>query len=360
MQTDANLRASALKPVAACVLCAALGGAVTYGVLQSRAPDRLAGSTGIVDTRAPGVHDAPEARNLSPSRLDARRDRAPTEAGRSAVLRELARSAAPAFAEAAALALVDVFDDPFEGVELVSSAVEAARRKGLEADILVRLAESDARTAMDAVLELEGHWHRIDTADRIGAVWARQDAQQALTYAQTSSALPPWLRLRFETRVLEAWARVDPQRTLRYVLTREGRHLFLSDGGRGKRIARDIARRRPDELLATAEPLPPGIVRSVLREAAIVRIVQEDLPSALRHAATETPESDQAQWIGPITRVYAEQDPVGALQWARDLEFAAPGTLEDMVEAVYAAHPGRIDELRLCELSPTVAVACRP
>lgn len=312
------MRISTLKLLTACVLCAGLGAAAMRGVLQSREPDRDSGSISIGATRALGSDAALEPGGASRSRLDALGDWARAMAGRPAARREL----------------------------------------GLTADMLVRLAESDPRAAMDAVLELDAYWHRIDTADRIAALWARRDPHAALAYARASNELA--IRSTFETRVVEEWARVDPERALGHLLTPQGELLFLRGSGRGTRLARRIASRLPQQSLAAANRLPTGIVRSELREAAIESIVHENLASALWQASTETPGADQAQWIEAITRVYAEQDPAGALQWARDLEFAVPGTLNDVVAAVYAAYPDRLEELRLCALNPRVTDACRP
>jgi hypothetical protein len=267
------MRESILKPVTACVLCAVAGTLSMTALLH--AVEGVSGTTSA-DTDA----------------------------------------VAPAFAE------VETADPP----DIDAPAPEPATAASA-ADAIVRLAADEPRTAMDRALTLERHWLRLDTAERVAAVWAERAPNAALAFVQTTSELDPEAKSGIRARVLDAWAVVDAAGALGYLLSPEGQNLFFFDRATGQRLAREVSTQKPYELLTAADALPRGVVRAELRDAAIPGLVADDLSGAVREAALATPGSDQRQWVTAIVPEFVRADPDAALEWARDIDDRVPGTL---------------------------------
>jgi hypothetical protein len=172
------------------------------------------------------------------------------------------------------------------------------------ADAAVRLAARDPGTAMNRAFAIESHWLRLDTIERVAAVWAEREPNETLAFLQAARELDPGVRSAVRARALEVWAGDDAGRALDYLLGRNGQDLFFFDEAAGRRFARELAARQPYELLYAANGLPKGIVRAELRGYAIANLVERDLAFALREAALAPPGPDRRQWVTAIERVY--------------------------------------------------------
>lgn len=216
-----------------------------------------------------------------------------------------------------------------DSIAAVQDTVDQVARddngRAAAADAIVRLADTDPRSAMDRALAIEGYWLRLDTAERVAAVWAGQAPNAVLAFVEASGDLDPEARSALRSRVLVAWAAADPGRALGYLLSPAGQRLFFFDRDRAGGFARDVAIRQPYEMLAAADALPRGIVRRELRDAAIVSLVEQDLAFAARQAALAAPGPDRRQWL----------------------------------TALHDTHPDQSVELGLCELDPRIDPGCR-
>ena len=187
--------------------------------------------------------------------------------------------------------------------------VEASYRENAgpaasDADAIVRLAATDARAAIDRALAIEAHWLRIDTIERVAAVWAERAPIEALAFVQVTRELDAGMKSAVRSRILEVWAGTDPGRALDYLLGRDGQNLFFFDERTGRRLARELSARQPYELLYAANGLPKGLVRAELRSFAIASLVERDLAFALREAALAAPGPDRQQWVTAVQRIH--------------------------------------------------------
>jgi hypothetical protein len=224
--------------------------------------------------------------------------------------------------------------------------------RGSAADRLVEQAAADPRAALRAALEFDGYWHRLDTVERIVAVWARREPSTVLAYLQESAGFDPDARNRLLATAFAEWAGVDPDDVLSFLLTPRGQRLLFDERSLGHGIVREIAIARSGELLLAAGSLPRGEVRSSLRSAAIASLVERDLSFALRQAVIESPGLDKQQWIDNIIEYWTPRDPAGAFDWAKDFDPEAPGTLRNVAYRIAVSEPELTEALALCDLTP--------
>jgi len=233
-------------------------------------------------------------------------------------------------------------------------------RRDLGLDPLEQLAANDPRAAMSEALATGPYWLRRDAVERVATIWARRAPVEALAFVEAARQLDPATKAAVRQRVLITWASTAPTRALDHLLSRDGQNLFFNYPDTALAFVRVLSERAPAELLGAADALPPGLVRTQLRDTAIPALVEYDLELALREASRAAPGRDQQQWVTHLQQPLVRADPQRALQWARDLNARAPGSfldaLRNVTSLVKQTYPDRLAEF--CAIDPDFSVDC--
>jgi hypothetical protein len=164
--------------------------------------------------------------------------------------------------------------------ELVAASLHGEALQNFRSDTLFAIAPRSPRVALDEALALPDRERRMQAAMSIVAEWAQSTPRAALDAVE--GVADPELAGLLRQQVLRLWR--DSRTLLEY----------LSAQSTEARLA-------------------------ALRDGALTALLQRD-PRAAAELAAELPdETERRTWLFQIANGYAQQDPDGALAWARTL-----------------------------------------
>ncbi len=295
------------------------GARLAHEALQARLADLAR-----ADQMARDARRAADARVTEANRAGARAeaDRSISagrlEAARLAVSRYADEAAAARLALAGAEAAVDALPDVTTARGLVETArqtVEAARmammsRRSL-ADELRREGESRVRRRQEAVKELSGWRHRLETAEKRGAELAARRAETEEELDEASAA-PEEIAIKREELsdamdTAEARRRVGAEALVAAETTLRDAQSTEREAERGAGEAREARARAEARLEAARETLVLAVER--IREAA--DMAPEDLLFSLKVDADRMPDADTLD--ADVSRLKRQREALGAV-----------------------------------------------
>ena len=226
---------------------------------------------------------------------------------------------------------------PTEGLDFVVLPDEVlATIEGRQQELAAYLdrAETDPGAVLEDVLARKDYWFRRYVLERIASAWAERDPRAAVAHIRALRTAQPPDRFAMLRAAVMRWSGADPDGVVSFLLSADGRNLIFSECACGEAVAGEVARLRPNAVLAVTDSMVPGRDRSLLRGAALPGVVAEDLDYALRQVDRMTPGADRRLWIDAIAPVYAALDPENAQRWARRIDATAPGVLDSVQAAI--------------------------
>lgn len=219
---------------------------------------------------------------------------------------------------AVAMDVVDLLVRTESDLKALAAVAGNGNSSGFVVDALVRVASDDPLSAFRQAIRLENTELQTQAVQRIGAEWARRDAATALSHM--TEIANPLLRNRFHTAIVVEWISSDPDRAVEYIASIDGKRLLaILPEEMLAWVAEKLAIHRPEAALAAASAMARTEGR-LIRQRALGRLVDRDLPWALTRLSSLPAGDERAEFAGLIAVAYARQAPANALQWLEEVD----------------------------------------